>query len=185
MDLHLVCAARSARTRQAAGRDEFNSRLEEGFAKGYVDLGNEPNLQAPFLFNYSGKPWLTQKYSRLVLRDYFELSPYTGWMGEEDEGQMSAYFVLLSMGLFEMEGGCAVRPYYDLSSPLFDRVVLHLDPAYYPGGTFTIEARGNSADQYLHPIRHAQRPSVERGPPVSRRRGQRRSSGPADGSNTK
>jgi putative alpha-1,2-mannosidase len=44
-----------------------------------------------------------------------------------------------------MDGGCAVRPYYDLSSPLFDRVVLHLDPAYYPGGTFTIEARGNSA----------------------------------------
>ena len=130
---------------QLLGRETFNTRLEEGFAKGYVDLSNEPNLQAPFLFNYSGKPWLTQQYSRRVLRDYFELSPYTGWVGEEDEGQMSAYFVLLSMGLFEMDGGCAVRPYYDLSSPLFDRVVLHLDPAYYPGGTFTIEARENSA----------------------------------------
>ena len=129
---------------QLLGEETFNTRLEEGFAKGYVDLGNEPNLQAPFLFNYSGKPWLTQKYSRMVLRNYFELSPYTGWVGEEDEGQLSAYFVLLSMGLFEMDGGCAVRPYYDLSSPLFDRVVLHLDPAYYPGGTFTIEARGNS-----------------------------------------
>ena len=128
-----------------SGADQFNSRLEEGFAKGYVDLGNEPNLQAPFLFNYSGKPWLTQKYSRMVLRDYFELSPYTGWVGEEDEGQMSAYFVLMAMGLFEMEGGCAVRPYYDLSSPLFDRVVLHLDPAYYSGETLTIEAWGNSA----------------------------------------
>ena len=104
---------------QLLGRETFNTRLEEGFAKGYVDLSNEPNLQAPFLFNYSGKPWLTQQYSRRVLRDYFELSPYTGWVGEEDEGQMSAYFVLLSMGLFEM--------------------------AYYPGGTFTIEARGNSA----------------------------------------
>jgi predicted alpha-1,2-mannosidase len=126
------------------GRDTFNARLEEGFAKNYVDLGNEPNLQAPVLFNYSGKPWLTQKYSRHVLRNYFELSPYTGWIGEEDEGQLSAYFVLLSMGLFEMDGGCAVRPYYDLASPLFDRVVLHLDPAYYPGRTFTIEARGNS-----------------------------------------
>ena len=44
-----------------------------------------------------------------------------------------------------MEGGCAVRPYYDLSSPLFDRMVIHLDPKYYPGGTFTIETRGNSA----------------------------------------
>jgi predicted alpha-1,2-mannosidase len=126
------------------GADQFNNRLEEGFAKGYVDLGNEPNLQAPFLFNYSGRPWLTQKYSRMVLRDYFELSPYTGWVGEEDEGQLSAYYVLLAMGLFEMQGGCGVRPYYDLSSPLFDRVVIHLDPKYYPGKTFTIETRNNS-----------------------------------------
>ena len=130
---------------QLLGRETFNARLEEGFAKGHVDLSNEPNLEAPFLFNYSGKPWLTQKYSRMVLRKYFELSPYSGWVGEEDEGQMSAYFVLMSMGLFEMDGGCAVRPYYDLSSPLFDRVVIHLDSKYYPGTTFTIEARGNSA----------------------------------------
>jgi predicted alpha-1,2-mannosidase len=129
---------------QLMGKDTFNARLEEGFAKHHVDLGNEPNLQAPFLFNYSGKPWLTQKYSRKVLRDYYELSPYTGWIGEEDEGQLSAHFVLLAMGLFEMDGGCAVRPYYDLSGPLFKQVILHLDPAYYPGGTFTIEARGNS-----------------------------------------
>lgn len=127
------------------GVEEFNQRLETGFAKGYVDLSNEPNLQAPFLFNYSGRPWLTQKYSRMVLRDYFKLSPETGWVGEEDEGQLGAYYVLLSMGLFEMQGGCAVRPYYDLSSPLFDRVVINLDSKYYPGKTFTIEARNNSA----------------------------------------
>jgi predicted alpha-1,2-mannosidase len=127
------------------GADRFNSRLEEGFAKGYVDLGNEPNLQAPFLFNYSGKPWLTQKYSRMVLRDFFDPTPYVGWLGEEDEGQLSAYYVLLSMGLFEMNGGCSATPYYDLSSPLFDKVVIHLDPAYYPGRTFTIETKGNAS----------------------------------------
>ena len=51
------------------GRDEFNRRLEEGFEKHYVDLSNEPNLLAPFLFNYSGKPWLSQKYSRQVLTE--------------------------------------------------------------------------------------------------------------------
>lgn len=128
------------------GADEFNQRLETGFAKGYVDLGNQTNLQAPFLFNYSGRPWLTQKYSRKVLRDYFEQSPERGWVGEEDEGQLSAYYILLAMGLFEMQGGCGVRPYYDLSSPLFDRVVIHLDPRYYPGKTFTIEAQNNSAE---------------------------------------
>jgi putative alpha-1,2-mannosidase len=50
------------------------------------------------------------------------------------------------MGLFEMQGGCEVRPSYDLSSPLFDRVVIHLDKNYYSGKTFTIEAQQNSAN---------------------------------------
>ena len=131
---------------QLVGKEAFNQRLEEGFAKGYVDLGNQPNLQAPFLFNYSGKPWLTQQYSRQVAETLFNTSPYSGWVGEEDEGQMGAFFVLLSMGLFEMDGGCAVKPYYDLSSPLYEKIVLHLDKHYYPGGTFTIEARNNSAE---------------------------------------
>jgi predicted alpha-1,2-mannosidase len=128
------------------GRGEFNRRLEEGFAKGYVDLGNETNLQAPFLFNYSGKPWLTQKYVREALATGFDPSPLGGWKrGEEDEGQLSALYVLWSMGLFEMDGGCSPRPYYDLSSPQFDRVVLHLDRTFYGGKTFVIEAHGNSA----------------------------------------
>ena len=126
------------------GRDKFNARLEDGFKKGYADLGNQPNLQAPFLFNYSGKPWLTQKYSRQVLRTMFNNSPLTGWVGEEDEGQLSSLYVLMAMGLFEMDGGTSARPYYDLSSPLFSRVVLHLDKDYYGGKTFTIEAPNNS-----------------------------------------
>ncbi|MCU0353269.1 MAG: GH92 family glycosyl hydrolase [Cytophagales bacterium] len=123
------------------GRDRFNQRLEEGFVKGFVDLTNQPNLQAPFLFNYSGKPWLTQQYSRQVLNKFFDNSPYKGWEGEEDEGQMSAFYCLLAMGLFEMDAGCSVRPYYDLGSPLFSEITLNLPN----GRRFTIEARGNSA----------------------------------------
>ena len=126
------------------GVDRFNQRLEEGFAKDYVDLGNQPNLQAPFLFNYSGKPYLTQKYSRQVMRTLFNNSPITGWVGEEDEGQLSSLYVLMAMGLFEMDGGTSVRPYYDLSSPLFNRIVLHLDRQYYGGKTFEIDAPNNS-----------------------------------------
>lgn len=126
------------------GPERFTQRLEEGFAKGYVDLGNQPNLQAPFLFNYSGKPYLTQRYSRQVMRTLFNNSPITGWVGEEDEGQLSSLFVLMAMGLFEMDGGLSAKPYYDLSSPLFNRVVLHLDRTYYKGQTFVIEALGNS-----------------------------------------
>jgi predicted alpha-1,2-mannosidase len=126
------------------GKEKFNSRLEEGFQKKYFDLGNEPSLESPFLFNYSGEPWLTQKYSRYVLDNFYDTSPYTGWIGEEDEGQLSAYFVLLSMGLFEMDGGCNVNPRYDLSSPLFRKIVINLDKKYYNGNTFTIKTINNS-----------------------------------------
>jgi len=126
------------------GKEKFNSRVEEGFQKKYFDLGNEPSLETPFLFNYSGEPWLTQKYSRFVLDNFYDTSPYTGWIGEEDEGQLSAYFVLLSMGLFEMDGGCNVNPRYDLSSPLFRKIVINLDKKYYNGNTFTIKTINNS-----------------------------------------
>ena len=68
----------------------------------------------------------------------YNSSPYQGWVGEEDEGQLSAYFVLLSMGLFEMDGGCATEPYYNLTTPLFDKIVIHLDDQFYSGKTFTI-----------------------------------------------
>ncbi len=126
------------------GRDEFNRRLEEGFKRGYVDIGNETNLQAPFLFNYSGEPWLTQRYVREALATGYDSSPLGGWLkGEEDEGQLSALYVLWSMGLFEMDGGCSVRPYYDLTTPQFDRIVLHLDRDIYGGKTFTIVAHHN------------------------------------------
>lgn len=125
------------------GKENFNNRLEEGFEKGYVDLSNQPNLQAPFLFNYSGEPWLTQKYSRKVANDLFNTSPYSGWIGEEDEGQLSAQFCLISMGLFDMTGGCSLEPYYDLSSPVFDEVTIHLDPKFYGGKTFIIKTVNN------------------------------------------
>ena len=126
------------------GKNLFNTRLEQGFVENHVDMGNQPNLQAPFLFNYSGKPWLTQKYSRMVLDKFYHVSPYDAWQGEEDEGQLSSLFVLMSLGLFEMDGGCAIKPYYDLSSPLFEKAVINLDKTYYGGKTLTIETINNS-----------------------------------------
>jgi predicted alpha-1,2-mannosidase len=148
------------------GKDIFNNRLEEGFEKAkkfdfnayafdryqpqvlkfYVNHGNEPNMQASFLFNYSGKPWLTQKWSRAILDQFYGHTPYEGWKGDEDEGQMSAWFVNTSMGLFEMDGGCTSEPMVDLTSPLFNKVVIHLDNKYYKGKSFIIKANNNSKE---------------------------------------
>ena len=71
-------------------------------------------------------------------------------MGGEDEGQQSALYVLMAMGLFEMDDDCATDPYYDLSSPAFDEVTLHLDKTYYSGNTFTIQTINSSpANVYI------------------------------------
>ena len=121
---------------ETLGRDQFVSRLQEGFEKHYVDLTNEPNLQAPWLFNYAGRPDLTQKYARQVFSSVFDTAPLNGWPGEEDEGQMGAYVVLAGIGLFDMEGGCSARPRYQLSGTGFRRIVLHLD-----GHDFEVIAR--------------------------------------------
>ena len=50
----------------------------------------------------------------------------------------------MAMGLFEMDGGCSQKPVYEIGSPLFSRIVIHLDPKYYPGRQFVIETKNNS-----------------------------------------
>ncbi len=125
------------------GRDLFIQRLEKGFDEGYIDIGNQPNMQAPFIFNHVDAPWLTQKYVRQVLNEQFDLSPLQGWPGEEDQGQLGAWYVLASMGLFQMKGGCDENAYYDLTSPLYDKVTIHLDNNYYPGNKIIIETKNN------------------------------------------
>lgn len=149
------------------GRDEFNNRLEEGFKTSAphrfnsehlganslegmgilpVNHGNQPNMQAAYLFNYGGKPWLTQYWVREIMDKYYGTTPKTGWLGDEDQGQMGAWFVMSAMGLFEMDGGASVDPIYEIGSPIFDKVTLHLDPEYYPGKTFVIRTKGNSSE---------------------------------------
>lgn len=134
------------------GRDEFIRRLDEGFENSrpnfasedrYVNVGNQPNMQAPWLFNYAGAPWLTQKWTREVMEYSYKAEP-AGYTGDEDQGQMGSYFVLMALGLFEMDGGCSLKPIYEIGSPLFRRAVIHLNANYFPGREFVIETRNNS-----------------------------------------
>jgi predicted alpha-1,2-mannosidase len=139
------------------GKDEFVRRLNKGFEDSRpsfasvenrvdvgVNVGNQPNYQAPWLFNYAGAPWLTQKWTREVMEHSFRAAP-AGYIDDEDQGQAGSYFVMMAMGLFEMDGGCSTEPIYEVGSPLFDRVVIHLDNKYYPGREFVIETKNNSA----------------------------------------
>jgi len=143
------------------GREEFNRRLDKGLADSArsnfnatgdrfdqfpVNHGNQPNMQSSWLFNYSGKPWLTQKWTREILDLYYGTGPIDGWPGDEDQGQMGAWYVMSAMGLFEMDGGAAVKPIYEISGPLFEKITIHLDKRYYGGETFVIQARNTSRE---------------------------------------
>jgi predicted alpha-1,2-mannosidase len=157
------------------GIDEFNNRLEKGFETSLpykfnseklgsnsldgmgilpVNHGNQPNMQAAYLFNYSGKPWLTQKWVREIMDLYYGTTPEHGWLGDEDEGQMGAWYVMSAMGLFEMDGGASVSPIYEIGSPVFEKVRIHLDPRYYLGGEFIIDAKNvSSVNRYIQSAR--------------------------------
>jgi predicted alpha-1,2-mannosidase len=113
--------------------------------KGLFDYGNQPSCGMAHLFNLAGKPWLSQKWVREVSDIAFGgTDPHSGYCGEEDQGQMGALSALMKIGLFSVDGACGAEPRYEITSPLFDEVIIHLDPRYYPGGTFTIKAHNNS-----------------------------------------
>lgn len=147
------------------GKEEFNTRLNEGFEKSveakftatgdrmasyYINHGNQPNMQAAWLFNYSGKPWLTQKWVREIMSKYYGSTPLHGWLGDEDEGQMGAWYVMSAMGLFQTDGGASVKPFYEIGSPVFKEITINLNPDFYPGKTFVIRARNvSSKNRYI------------------------------------
>ncbi len=147
------------------GPERFVSRLNEAFemmepirfnatsgrASDYpINQGNQPTMQAPWLFNWAGQPWLSEKWTRAVLDSYYGYNPGDAYLGDEDQGQMSAWFVMSAMGLFQTDGGCRVDPIYEIGSPLYPKIVLHLSNEYYGGKTFTIEARrASTANAYI------------------------------------
>ena len=145
----------------AMGRDRFISRLNDGFEKaapqrfavgdqGTVDHGNQPTMHVSWLFNWAGEPWLTQKWVRAILDNYYGYKPLDAYLGDEDQGQMSSWFVMASIGLFEMDGGCGIRPVYEISAPIYPQVTLRMPGRSAGAGTFVIEApKASPANRYI------------------------------------
>ena len=137
------------------GRDPFNEKLNEAFEQSvsgdfrttYVNYSNQPSIQMAHLFNYSGAPWLAQKWVRMVKKRTFGgITPDTGYRGDEDQGQAGGLGVMMAIGLFQLRGGAAVKTIYEITTPVFDRITIHLNPRYYPGGRFTIVTHNNKPD---------------------------------------
>lgn len=114
-------------------------------AENWVDYENQPSLHMAHLFSHAGAPWLTQYWVRRIQSEVLgDISPYGGYNGDEDQGQMGALGVLMAIGLFDIQGGASTDPHYEITSPIFDRTTIKLDNRYYPGAEFTIETVNNS-----------------------------------------
>ncbi len=158
----------------AVGKDLFNERLEQMFTdaqksrfgggeeihsfSGIEKLynhGNQPCLHNAWLFNYSGQPWLTQKWTRTICNEFYGVEPLHGYgFGQdEDQGQLGAWYVLAAMGMFDVLGHAGSDPTLQFGSPLFDRVTIQLNPQYYPGKAFVIESLNNAPEhQYIQSV---------------------------------
>jgi putative alpha-1,2-mannosidase len=97
-----------------------------------------------FLFNWVGRPWLTQKWSRAILERYYGYGMANAYLGDEDQGQMSAWFIMAALGLFQTDGGCSTEPVYEIASPIFPKVEIDLGNRFGRGEKFVIEAKNGS-----------------------------------------
>ncbi|WP_455669965.1 GH92 family glycosyl hydrolase [Phocaeicola faecalis] len=138
--------------------DKLNKQFEQAVSKNFitehgahaenwVDYENQPSLHLAHLFSHAGAPWLTQYWVRRIKKDVFgDITPYGGYNGDEDQGQMGALGVLMAIGLFDIQGGSSVNPNYEITSPVFDKITIQLDNRYYPGKEIVIETKNNSEE---------------------------------------
>lgn len=119
------------------GKDNYIAKLDTLFEEKLYWHGNEPCHQVAYMYNYAGQPWKTQKYTRHVMDTEYGDIP-GGLAGNDDAGQMSAWYIFSSIGFYPV---CPGSPYYIIGSPRMEKVTLNLEN----GKRFTIvaEATGN------------------------------------------
>ena len=152
---------------EKVGQDEFNHRLDSIFVEARKSVfgggkvtyafsglqspynhGNQPCLHIPWLFNFSGKPYLTQKWTRLICDEFYgtDAEHGYGYGQDEDQGQLGAWYVLAATGLFDVQGGASMEPTFQIGSPQFDRIEISLSPVNASARKFVIETEGNSPE---------------------------------------
>ena len=120
------------------GKDVFSAKLDSMFSQQRYWHGNEPCHQIAYLFNYAGEPWKTQREVRHIMDTEYLNSP-GGLSGNDDAGQMSAWYLFSALGFYPV---CPGTPFYIIGSPSFEEVTLHLAN----GKQFTIKATGASSE---------------------------------------
>ena len=155
------------------GKDEFNKRLNDIFVasqpqifsggkeidafaglRTYYNQGNQPCLHISWLFNHSGRPDLSQKWVRAICDEFYGTDGIHGYGygQDEDQGQLGAWYVMSSIGLFAVDGLTSPEPAFSIGSPIFGKVVIKLNKQYYKGDEFVITTKNNSKQNvYVKP----------------------------------
>ena len=149
------------------GIDLFNERLEHTFEESRKSLfgggqeihsfsgvemlynqGNQPCLHQSWLFNYSGKPWHTQKWTRTICNEFYGTEPLHGYgFGQdEDQGQLGAWYVMSALGLFDVQGHAGAEPTFQFGSPQFEKVTIRLSEK--PKNQLIIKTKNNGPENY-------------------------------------
>ncbi len=117
--------------------DKYFAKTEDitrdGIMGNYVH-GNEPSHHVPYLYNYTDRPWMTGKRVREVLDVMYQPKP-DGLSGNDDCGQMSAWYIFSSLGFYPM---CPGIDLYELGAPVVDKAMIPLDN----GRAFTVATKG-------------------------------------------
>jgi predicted alpha-1,2-mannosidase len=127
------------------GKEIFQEKLNQMVDNQEYWHGNEPCHQIPYLFNYVGDWEKTQKTVKTLLKTEYGLGA-GGISGNDDAGQMSAWYVFSAAGFYPV---CPGSNEYQLSSPIFEKVTFNLDKKYYPGGRFVLSTeKGKNYDAF-------------------------------------
>lgn len=124
--------------RAMGGRESFVTRLDSLFDGGLYWHGNEPNHHIAYLYDYAGAPWKTQERVSRIRAEEYDAGP-GGLSGNDDAGQMSAWYVFSALGLYPVAPG---MPYYAIGTPLFPEASIRVGG----GKRFTIRAEGVSKE---------------------------------------
>ena len=138
------------------GKDKFAKKLDDLFAAktsttgrdqadisgliGQYAHGNEPSHHMAYLYDYAGEPWKTQELVHRICRDFYN-NRRDGLIGNEDCGQMSAWYVFSALGFYPVT---PASNQYAIGTPLFPKAVIHMED----GSTFTIIANDLSAENF-------------------------------------
>jgi predicted alpha-1,2-mannosidase len=131
------------------GSKKFTSTLQKFFDDKLFDMGNEPDINYPYLFNYcKGEEWRAQAVVDRLLKQYFKNSP-DGLPGNDDCGTMSAWATFSMMGLYPV---CPGNTDFALIAPSFDKISIQLDPRFYLGKNLEINVHRKAGDKYVQKV---------------------------------